>query len=72
MTIFDIGANIGYYTLLAESLVGPEGRVFAFEPHPENYEKLKENIEVNGYTNCYLINKAVSDKSGIIGILFAF
>jgi len=37
MTVFDIGAGIGYYTLLASSLVGPQGKVFAFEPqHPEN------------------------------------
>jgi len=64
MTVFDIGAHIGYYTLLARSLVGSEGIVYAFEPHPENYERLKENIEINGYTNCYPINKAVSDKMG--------
>ena len=64
MTVFDIGANIGYYTLLARSLVGSEGRVFAFEPHPEAYEKLKENIKLNGYTNVIPLNKAVSNKSG--------
>jgi len=64
MTVFDIGAGIGYYTLLAESLVGPEGKVFVFEPHPENYNELKENIMLNSYTNCYLVNKAVSDKTG--------
>ena len=63
MTVFDIGSSIGYYTILARSLVGSEGRIYAFEPHPESYKKLKENVEMNGYTNCYLINKAVSDKS---------
>jgi len=64
MTVFDIGATHRYYTLLATSLVGPRGKVFAFEPHPEKYKRLKVNVMLNGYTNCYLVNKAVSEKSG--------
>lgn len=62
MTVVDVGANIGYYTIIAACLVGQEGTVFSFEPHPGNYEKLRENVEVNGYTNCYLVNKTISDK----------
>ena len=45
-------------------LVGENGKVFAFEPEPSNFELLKKNIEINGYHNVVLEQKAVSDKSG--------
>ena len=65
MTVVDIGANIGYYTLLAARLVGEEGRVFAFEPDPHNFELLSRNIEINHLGNTVVpIQKAVSSKSG--------
>ena len=48
MTVVDVGANIGYYSLLAAKLVGNNGRVFAFEPDPAYYTLLKKNIEANG------------------------
>jgi len=64
MIIVDVGANIGYYTLIAANLVGPEGAVYAFEPEPTNYDLLCKNIKVNGYTNITAINKAVSNKTG--------
>jgi FkbM family methyltransferase len=47
MTAFDIGANIGYFTLLMAQLVGPNGCVFAFEPNPIMYSQLKSNIAIN-------------------------
>jgi FkbM family methyltransferase len=62
-TVLDIGANIGYYTLMAAKLVGPKGKVYAFEPDPDNFALLKKNVESNGYTNATLINKAVSNKT---------
>jgi len=62
--VIDIGAHIGYYTVLFAKLVGPEGRVFAFEASPTNFEILKKNVDVNGYQNVTLNNKAVSDKDG--------
>jgi FkbM family methyltransferase len=64
MTVVDIGANIGYYTLLAAKLVGDKGKVFAFEPEPENYALLVRNIEMNGYDNVVAVRKAVSSKTG--------
>lgn len=64
MVVADIGANIGYYTLLAARLVGEEGKVFAFEPEPHNYSLLCKNIEVNRYRNVIPIRKAVFSKSG--------
>jgi len=64
MVVVDIGANIGYYTLLAAHLVGDEGKVFAFEPDPYNYTLLCKNIEVNEYKNVIPVRKAVFSKSG--------
>jgi FkbM family methyltransferase len=65
-TIIDLGANIGYFTLLAARLVGEKGRVYSFEPEPKNFKYLKKNIELNGYKNVFPQNKAVSDKNGKI------
>lgn len=64
--VFDIGANIGYYTLIFARLVGHTGKVFAFEPDPGNFALLKKNVEINGYKNVILAQKAVSDKTGNI------
>lgn len=65
MTVIDVGAHIGYYSLLSAKLVGEKGRVFAFEPDPRNFSLLSKNIEVNGYKNIVLEQKAVSSESGI-------
>jgi FkbM family methyltransferase len=64
MVVVDIGANIGYYTLIAARLVGKKGTVYAFEPEPSNYKLLCENIAINGYANIVPIQKAVSNTSG--------
>lgn len=60
--IVDIGANIGYYTLIFARLVGSKGKVYAFEPDPTNFELLRANVEANGYQNVVLEQKAVSSK----------
>ena len=64
MVVVDIGANVGYYSLIAAKLVGRNGIVYAFEPMSNNYEFLCKNIEVNGYTNVVPIKKAVSNRYG--------
>ena len=46
---YDIGANIGVYSILAGQRVGPQGRVIAFEPHAGNFAALSRNIEANGF-----------------------
>ena len=62
--VLDIGANIGYYTLIFAKLVGENGKVFAFEPDPTNFALLKKNVEMNGYKNVVLVQRAVSNKTG--------
>jgi FkbM family methyltransferase len=62
----DIGANIGYYTLLAGRVVGPSGSVVAIEPSPTNRAALNENIALNGLSNVRVIDAAVSDRPGTL------
>lgn len=63
-TVLDIGAHIGYHTLTMAKLAGPGGKVYAFEPDPMSFALLKKNVEVNGYQNVVLVQKAVSNKNG--------
>jgi FkbM family methyltransferase len=65
MTVLDVGANIGYFSLLFARLVGAGGHVFAFEPEPHNFDLLCRNIARNGYTNIRAISKAVARQSGV-------
>lgn len=59
--VVDIGAHIGYYTLLLSRLVGANGRVYSFEPVPTNFEFLSENVRLNNCTNVEPVNRAVVD-----------
>ena len=59
----DVGANNGYYSLLASTLVGPSGSVLALEPLPPIISELKANIALNGFRNISVIESAVSDKA---------
>lgn len=69
MTMVDLGANIGYYTLLASRLVGRSGRVYAFEPDPENHQYLLRNIVANGCRNVTVVEKAVYNITGTMTFL---
>ena len=62
--ILDIGAHVGYYTVLAAVLAGPSGKVIAFEPRPINLRFLRRHIEVNGLSNVTVIEACVSRASG--------
>jgi FkbM family methyltransferase len=64
--VFDLGAHVGFHTLLASVLVGSEGKVFAFEPMPKNLFYLKQHLSLNSITNVTLIEAAVSDCSGVV------
>src|ERR1700722_6587167 len=63
MTVLDVGANQGLYTLLLAKLVHP-GRVFAFEPQPLLYQQLVLNVETNRVDNVLCRNLAISSSSG--------
>jgi FkbM family methyltransferase len=59
----DVGANIGYFTLLAATLVGDRGRVIAFEPNANNRALLEQSIQANGFANIQLHANAVDEKA---------
>jgi FkbM family methyltransferase len=63
--VYDIGAHVGFYTLLASELVGAIGKVIAFEPLPRNIYYLKKHLSVNHCDNVTVIEAAVSDKSKV-------
>ena len=62
--VIDIGANIGYFTVLLANLVGPGGKVYAFEPDPRNFYLLQRTIARNGWTHVIAEQKAVSNEAG--------
>lgn len=64
MTVLDLGGNIGFYTILARSLVGQEGRVFSFEPFPNNASLIRASIKENFFTNVTVVEAAASDRVG--------
>ena len=66
MVVVDIGAHIGYYTLLAAERVGKKGAVFAFEPDESNYDLLIKNIKQNEYSNVIPVKKAVTSSTGTV------
>jgi len=62
--VFDIGAHAGFYSLLASILVGPQGKVFSFEPNSRNLYYLKRHIQLNKINNVSVLEAAVSDHDG--------
>lgn len=64
MQVFDLGANIGWFTLFLSKQVGNTGHVYSFEPDPYYYKILKENVELNNLENVSIFQLAVSDKNG--------
>ncbi len=65
-TVFDVGANIGYYTWHFAHLVGDQGKVYAFEPVPETFAKISRTITDDFHLkNVQLIEKAVGEQSAV-------
>jgi FkbM family methyltransferase len=65
-TFVDVGANIGYYSLLASKIVGPTGSVVAIEASPMIFGRLRRNLEINDSSNVRAINVAASDRKGTL------
>lgn len=61
---FDVGAHVGFYSLLASQLIGEEGKVFSFEPSSRNFAYLKKHIKINRRSNIVINQKAIMDRSG--------
>ena len=66
--VLDVGANVGQYAARFSQIVGPAGRVIAFEPVPRTFELLSANAVQFPLQNITLINAAASDSIGIAGI----
>jgi FkbM family methyltransferase len=68
----DIGANLGYYTMLFASLVGDRGHVYSFEPMPELFDSLEQSTKRNGFGDrVSAFNVALSDEIGQAPLIFA-
>jgi FkbM family methyltransferase len=63
-TVLDVGAHVGYYSLLASVLAGDGGTVWAFEPDPRNFSFLELHARINGRSNIRAERAAVSDANG--------
>lgn len=59
----DVGANVGYYSLLLAKN-NPDIKIISIEAHPENFKAMNKNIKINNFQNIIAINKAVSNQSG--------
>jgi FkbM family methyltransferase len=68
MTFVDVGAHVGYYTVLAARRVGAQGLVLAFEPSPRNYDLLLANVWRNGLMNVVCFPWAVSDRFAFLDL----
>lgn len=66
--VVDVGANVGHYTMYLSRLVGPAGRVLAFEPVPETFELLAANMSYARAHNVTLFNAAASAQLSIAGV----
>lgn len=70
--VYDVGANAGFFTLIAARLTGPAGRVVAFDPAPENCESIREQVELNGFAPySTAVQKAIGGSAGRATFSFA-
>lgn len=65
-TFFDIGANVGLFSIMAASKIGAQGNIYAFEPVKKTFSRLKENVELNMINNAKIFNAGLSDSDGFL------
>lgn len=66
MNVLDVGANLGYFTMLAASLVGPTGQVMAIEPNPGNIKLLEASRRANAFANVTVVQAAAGRELGLL------
>jgi FkbM family methyltransferase len=69
MTFYDLGANIGFFSLLAARLVGPSGHVISFEADSEIAVRLRENLARNNFSHATVAQKAVWSETGMVSFV---
>ena len=70
-TVVDVGANLGWYTLVSAPLVGPSGRVIAVEPNPHLAKLLTESVHINGFSPWVsVLQTALSDAPGVVDLIW--
>ena len=65
-SVWDVGAHVGLFTLIASRYTGDTGHVYSFEPFPANVASLRKHIELNRLSNCTVVEAAVCDKVGTL------
>lgn len=68
MSVVDVGANIGFYTMLSATLVGTSGQVLAVEPNLANVRLLEASRRLNGFENVMVAPMAASDRTGVLAL----
>ncbi len=68
--VLDIGANIGYFTMLLAKLVGPNGHVYSYEPIPHLHEKLAASVAENSFSHVHLNECALSNENGRFSMIY--
>lgn len=68
MHAVDVGANVGYYAALIQSVIGSTGHITLIEPSPENLTELNANIHLNSWRNYSLVNCALGADEAIVGL----
>jgi FkbM family methyltransferase len=69
-TVYDIGGYEGVFTLFFARRVGPSGRVVTFEPNPRNYERIVENVRLNGFSTVDVRQVGVGVEPGVATLVF--
>jgi FkbM family methyltransferase len=65
----DIGAHVGYHTLVMSQAVGASGKVFSFEPDAESFQALRLNLAINGLSEAGAVNAAILDRAGPVTLV---